>query len=178
MVNTAREHAVSTLHTRPLGAATRWVLAGIRLALGWIFLWAFVDKLFGLGHDTTPAKSWLNGGSPTKGFLGSSTGPFEGFFHAIAGDGLVDVLFMVAMLALGVGLIVGLGMRLVAVVGAFVTVLMWAAVLPPSSNPFMDDHLVYAGVFVLLALLGAGDTFGLGRAWAATPLVRRMPWLA
>ena len=57
----------------------RYLLAGIRLALGWIFLWAFLDKAFGLGHDTTAAKSWVNGGSPTKGFLGSATtGPFAG----------------------------------------------------------------------------------------------------
>ncbi len=161
-----------------LGSTTRYVLAGIRLALGWVFLWAFLDKLFGLGHDTTAARSWLNGGSPTKGFLGSSKGPFADFFHALAGNGVVDVLFMAAMLALGVGLVLGIGMRLVAVVGALVTVLMWAAVLPPASNPFLDDHLVYAGVLVLLALLGAGDTLGLGRVWTATPLVRRAPWLA
>jgi thiosulfate dehydrogenase [quinone] large subunit len=160
-----------------LGSATRYLLAGIRLALGWVFLWAFLDKLFGLGHDTTVAKSWLGGGSPTKGFLGSSKGPFADFFHTIAGNGVVDVLFMAAMLGLGVALVLGVGMRLVAVVGVLVTVLMWAAVLPPASNPFMDDHLVYAGVLVLLALLGAGNTLGLGRIWAATPLVRRAPWL-
>jgi thiosulfate dehydrogenase [quinone] large subunit len=160
-----------------LSTASRYVLAGIRIALGWVFLWAFLDKLFGLGHDTTAAKSWLNGGSPTKGFLGSSKGPFAGFFHSIAGNGIVDVLFMAAMLALGVALIIGIGMRLTAVVGAFVTVLMWAAVLPPASNPFLDDHLVYAAVLVLLALLGAGDTAGLGRAWSATTLVQRAPWL-
>jgi thiosulfate dehydrogenase [quinone] large subunit len=52
----------------PEAAATRYLLAGIRLALGWIFLWAFLDKTFGLGHETIAAKSWLNGGSPTKGF--------------------------------------------------------------------------------------------------------------
>jgi thiosulfate dehydrogenase (quinone) large subunit len=161
-----------------LGTATRYLLAGIRLALGWVFLWAFLDKLFGLGHDTTGAKSWLNGGSPTKGFLGSSKGPFADFFHSIAGNGVVDVLFMAAMLALGVALILGIGMRIAGVVGALVTVLMWAAVLPPASNPFMDDHLVYAGVLVVLALLGAGNTFGLGRIWTATPLVRSAPWLA
>ena len=146
-----------------LGAPTRYLLAGIRLALGWVFLWAFLDKLFGLGHETTVAKSWLNGGSPTKGFLGSSKGPFADFFHSIAGNGVVDVLFMAAMLALGVALMLGIGMRIAAVVGALVTVLMWAAVLPPASNPFMDDHLVYAGVLVALALLGAGNTLGLGR---------------
>ncbi len=161
-----------------LGTAARYVLAGIRIALGWVFLWAFLDKLFGLGHDTTAAKSWLNGGSPTKGFLGSSKGPFADFFHSIAGNVVVDVLFMAAMLALGVALILGIGMWMAGVVGAFVTVLMWAAVLPPASNPFMDDHLVYAAVLILLALLGAGNTAGLGRAWSNTALVRRVPWLA
>jgi len=35
--------------------ATRYLLAGIRLALGWIFLWAFLDKTFGLGHSTVAA---------------------------------------------------------------------------------------------------------------------------
>lgn len=177
MVDIAREPTVSTHHASQLSSAVRWLLVGIRLALGWIFLWAFLDKLFGLGHETPTAKSWLNGGSPTKGFLGSSTGPFEGFFHAIAGNGVVNVLFMVALLAVGVGLILGIGMRLVAAVGALLTVLMWAAVLPPANNLFMDDHLVYAAVLVLLALLQAGDTFGLGRAWSETALVRRMPWL-
>jgi hypothetical protein len=60
---------------------------------------------------------------------------------------------------------------------ALLTVLMWTAVLPPATNPFMDDHLVYAAVLVLLALLGAGNTWGLGRRWAATPFVRRNTWL-
>ncbi|MCW2720915.1 hypothetical protein [Pseudonocardia sp.] len=182
LVDIARDRTAVVDTTGPtevqLGSATRYLLAGIRLALGWVFLWAFFDKLFGLGHDTTAAKSWLNGGSPTKGFLGSAKGPFADFFHAIAGNGVVDVLFMAAMLALGVALVLGIGMRLVAVVGVLVTVLMWAAVLPPASNPFMDDHLVYAGVLVLLALLGAGNTLGLGRVWAATPLVRRVRWIA
>jgi thiosulfate dehydrogenase [quinone] large subunit len=158
--------------------AVRYVLAGVRLALGWIFLWAFLDKLFGLGHETTPAKSWINGGSPTKGFLGSAAkGPFSGFYHAIAGNGAVDVLFMAALLGLGVALTLGIGLRLAAVAGTLLTVMMWSAVLPPASNPFMDDHLVYAGVLVALALLAAGDTLGLGRTWARTPLVRRASWL-
>jgi thiosulfate dehydrogenase [quinone] large subunit len=42
---------------------------------------------------------------------------------------------------------------------------------------FMDDHLIYAAVLVVLAVLGAGTTLGLGRRWAATPLVRRNTWL-
>jgi thiosulfate dehydrogenase (quinone) large subunit len=159
-------------------AATRYLLAGLRLALGWVFLWAFLDKAFGLGHNTTSAKAWIHGGSPTKGFLGSvAKGPFEGVYHSLAGTVFADVFFMVALLALGVALMLGIGMRVAAVAGAILVVLMWSAVLPPASNPFMDDHLIYAGVLLLLGLLGAGNTLGLGRMWTATPLVRRNRWL-
>jgi len=27
----------------------------LRISLGWVFLWAFLDKLFWLGHETRPA---------------------------------------------------------------------------------------------------------------------------
>jgi len=158
--------------------ATRYLLAGIRIALGWVFLWAFLDKLFGLGRSTPAANAWLDGGSPTAGFLGkAATGPFSGFYHSIAGNVVVDVLFMTALLGIGMALLLGIGMRIAAAAGAVLTVLMWTAVLPPANNPFMDDHLIYAAVLVLLALLGAGNTWGLGRRWAATPLVRRNTWL-
>jgi thiosulfate dehydrogenase [quinone] large subunit len=158
--------------------ATRYLLAGIRLALGWVFLWAFLDKLVGLGRGTPAANAWLDGGSPTAGFLGkAATGPFAGLYHSIAGNVVVDVLFMAALLGIGLALILGIGMRIAAAAGALLTVLMWTAVLPPETNPFMDDHLVYAAVLILLALLGAGTTWGFGRRWAATPLVRRNTWL-
>lgn len=170
----AREH-ISGPSDRSAG---QFWLAIMRIGVGFIFLWAFLDKLFGLGHDTTTAHAWLNGGSPTKGFLGSgATGPFTGFYHFLAGTAFADWLFMGALLAIGVALILGVGMRLAAAAGAILTVMMWSVVLPPDNNPFMDDHLIYAAVLVLLALLGAGNTVGLGRVWASTPLVRRLPWL-
>ena len=178
-----------TGHDRPPAAAAdrdgrsamaaRYLLAGVRIALGWIFLWAFLDKAFGLGRSTPSAKAWINGGSPTKGFLGSGTkGPFADFYHSIAGTAFADTLFMVGLLAIGVALILGIGMRIAAAAGALLMVLMWTAVLPPATNPFMDDHLIYAAVLIVLALLGAGNTFGLGRRWTAVPLVQRNRWLA
>jgi len=169
---------LDALASSPRTASTaRYLLAGIRIGLGFIFLWAFLDKVFGLGFATASAKSWLNGGNPTQGFLGSAKGPFSGFFHAIAGTGAANVLFMGALLAIGTALILGIGMRLAAAGGALLTVMMWAAVLPPTSNPFMDDHLIYAAILIVLALLGAGNTLGLGRAWSAIPLVQRTGWL-
>jgi thiosulfate dehydrogenase [quinone] large subunit len=158
-------------------AAARYVLAGIRLALGWVFLWAFLDKAFGLGFATPADRAWFSGGSPTNGFLGSAKGPFSGFYHSIAGTGVADTLFMTALLGIGVALLLGIGMRVAAAAGVLLTVMMWTAVLPPTSNPFMDDHLIYAAILIVLALLGVGNTLGLGRAWAATPLDQRPPWL-
>jgi thiosulfate dehydrogenase [quinone] large subunit len=171
-----RQHSASEPSPR-MATAARYLLAGIRLALGWVFLWAFLDKAFGLGFATPSERSWVNGGSPTNGFLGSAKGPYSGFYHNIAGTGIADALFMTALLGVGVALLLGIGMRIAAGAGALLTVMMWTAVLPPTTNPFMDDHLVYAAVLIVLALLGAGNTLGLGRQWAAIPLVRRAPWL-
>lgn len=158
--------------------AVSYVWAVARLALGWVFVWAFLDKLFGLGHDTTGAQAWLNGGSPTQGFLGHGTsGPMAGFYHAIAGAAWADWLFMIGLVGIGAALMLGIGMRVAAVTGAVLLVLMWSAVLPPANNPFMDDHLIYALLIIGLAMAGAGDTLGLGRWWKNTGLVRRLPIL-
>jgi thiosulfate dehydrogenase (quinone) large subunit len=67
--------------------AARYVWAGTRLALGWVFLWAFLDKTFGFGFATPAKNAWINGGHPTQGFLkNSAKGPFADFYHSIAGS--------------------------------------------------------------------------------------------
>jgi thiosulfate dehydrogenase [quinone] large subunit len=68
-------------------------------------------------------------------------------------------------------------MRIAAVSGAILLVMMWTVMLPPENNVFMDDHLVYAVVLIGLALAGAGDTLGLGKTWGNTKLVRTYPIL-
>jgi thiosulfate dehydrogenase [quinone] large subunit len=40
----------------------------------------------------------------------------------------------------------------------------------------VDYHIIYALALIVIATLGAGDTFGFGRPWKH--LVRRAPWLA
>ncbi|MBB5481749.1 thiosulfate dehydrogenase [quinone] large subunit [Micromonospora parathelypteridis] len=156
----------------------RYLLAGIRLALGWIFLWAFVDKVFGLGMATESKGAWINGGSPTKGFLTFGvTGPFTDVYTGIAGAAWADWLFMAGLAGIGAALLLGVAMRVAAVAGGLLLVLMWTAVLPPENNPFVDDHLIYAAVLAVLALVNAGDTWGLGRVWARLPIVHRLPWL-
>ncbi|WBB80882.1 hypothetical protein O7606_05715 [Micromonospora sp. WMMD882] len=158
--------------------ATRYVFAGIRIALGWTFLWAFLDKTFGLGHGTEAKNAWIDGGSPTRGFLAfGAEGPFQGVYHGIAGAAWADWLFMTGLLGIGLALLLGIGMRIAAVAGGLLYVLMWTVVLPPENNPFLDEHLINAALLAGLALVAAGDTLGFGRVWAKLPLVRRLRWL-
>ena len=79
---------------------------------------------------------------------------------------------------IGAALLLGIGMRLACAAGALMVTLMWTASLPPENNLFMDDHIIYALVLIGLALVGAGNTLGLGRWWASTGLVQRFRWLA
>ena len=149
-----------------------------RLALGWVFLWAFLDKTFGLGRGTASEDAWIEGGSPTFGFLSfGATGPFTGVYHSIAGDTWADWMFMLGLLAIGVALVLGVFMNLAAAAGALLLVMMWTAVLPPENNPVIDDHLVYALTLGLLACLGAGRWLGLGHRWEQTSLVHKVPAL-
>src|SRR6202140_2260633 len=137
--------------------AARYLWAVTRVCMGWGFLWPFLDKTFGLGHQTTAAHAWLNGGSPSFGFLSGATGPFAGFYQSIAGAGWVNWMFMIGLL--------GIGVRIAAVSGAVLLVLMWSASLPPQDDIFMDNHIIYAIVLIGLAVVGAGNTLGLGRWW-------------
>ena len=162
----------------PRHRAYRFTLAVTRLAVGWMFVWAFLDKLFGLGHETLSKAAWINGGSPTNGFLAHAPkGPFASFYNSFAGAAWADWLFMAALAGIGIALMLGVTMRIAAASGAALLVMMWSAVLPPANNPFMDDHLIYALVLGVLALTAAGKTLGLGRRWERIPLVTRHGFL-
>ena len=67
--------------TRP---GVRKVLAVARVVIGFTFLWAFLDKLFGLGFATPSSRAWINGGTPAQGFIKSIEGPFKDVFQIFA----------------------------------------------------------------------------------------------
>ncbi len=164
-------------------------LAVLRVATGLIFGWAFLDKMFGLGYSTPTERAWINGGSPTKGFLANvDVGPFQSIAHSIAGAWWANLLFMVGLAAIGVALLAGIGLRIAAASGSLMMTLMWLAAFPlarfnaagdptGSTNPVVDSHLMYAVVLVVLAAAYAGHTWGLGRRWAQLPFVQRNRWM-
>lgn len=150
----------------------------LRISMGFIFLWAFLDKLLGLGYATTPEKSWLAGGSPAFGFLKFGTsGPFKSIFVSMAGNPIVDWMFMLGLLGVGTALILGIGKKLSTMSGSLLLLLMYLAAIPPKNNPIIDDHIIYIFVLQLLLQLRAGEVYGLGLWWNETKLVKTLPFL-
>lgn len=149
----------------------------LRIAMGCIMLWAFVDKTFGLGFATPADKAWLMGNSPTLGFLKSGTGPFSGFYQSIAGNPLVDLLFMKGLLLIGISLLLGIGTKIAGYSGALLMFLMWTASFPIKQNPLLDDHIIYLLIFLGFAFVKSGHWLGFGKWWSQTLLVKKYPFL-
>lgn len=172
-----------------LTATATKALAVLRVLTGAIFLWAFLDKTFGLGYSTPSSRSWIHGGSPTKGFLSSvEVGPLRSIFHSIAGAWWADSLFMLGLLGIGVALLSGVAVRLSAAAGVAMMALMWLAEFPParhasggtlsgSTNPLIDYHMAYAVVLIVLAVTYAGTAWGLGGRWARLRFVAEHRWM-
>ena len=164
-------------------AGQKW--AGVvRILLGFTFLWAFLDKNFAWGYSTT--KAWMFGtgdGNPTAGFLKfgvNPNGPFHTFYTNLAPDsasGIVNYLFMGALLGAGLTLVLGVAMRIGCIGSALLLLSMFLAVAPwakyedkggstvASNNPLLDEHIIYAATLMVLMLVCAGRYWGLGRWW-------------
>lgn len=182
------EFAEKAPEQAPVKGGRIWGL--LRIGIGWTFLWAFLDKTFALGFATgrnveTGAidyfgdAAWINGGSPTEGFLTFGTkGPFAEFFQGLAGAAWVDWAFMLSLALIGTALILGIGVRLAAIGGIALMGLFYASsAIWPTNNPFVDTHVLQVVVLFGIAYVGAGRYLGFGRAWEKTALVQRFPIL-
>ena len=166
------------LKRKPAYQNAWYLLALTRISLGFVFLWAFFDKTFGLGISTPTDKAWIAGSSPTSGFLmGASkgSGPFADLFGALSGSAMIDLLFMMALGGVGLALVLGIGLRIAAVCGGLLMVMMWAAVLPLENNPVIDDHIIYAMLLGVIALSRRELSFA--DWWLAQPYVKKHSWL-
>ncbi len=128
------------------------MIISLRISLGLVFLWAFFDKTFGLSFATKPENAWIQGGSPTTGFLTYATkGPFANFFQNLAGNALVDWMFMLGLLFVGITLFFNKFMKWGSIAGSVMLFLMYIAALPPENNPLIDDHIIYILLLGFLA---------------------------
>lgn len=180
------------------------VIGLLRLAMGWTFLWAFLDKAFALGFSTGRVlndagetvridffgdAAWINGASPTAGAVGfGMKGPLAEPFQNVVGfqmaqtgpavAGWFDALYMVSLLLIGLGLMTGVMTRIAAVGG-----ILWMAAfylgtaIWPEHNPFLDDHLMTIVILVGIILANAGLYWGFGRMWQRVGFVKDRKYL-
>ncbi len=134
----------------------------LRLLMGWIFFWSFIDKLLGLGLSTCRDvsgkinffcdRAFIFGGSPTEGFLTFQTrGLLEPFFHQMAGNWFVDHLFMAGLFVVGTTLLFGYMIKLGSLSGVAMMILIFFSYsFPPINNPILEYHIIY--IFVLVGI--------------------------
>jgi len=178
----------------PTGRKLGWAFLSLtRIAIGFTFLWAFLDKLFGLGFSTcrTTAedgsfsidvmceKAWLSGGHVTEGYLvfgGNPNSPFHDFFVDLGSQRWTDWIFMVGLLGIGLALILGIGTKVAMYAGPTMLMFMYATQMLPATNPVVDEHLVESLAIIGIVLVELGhQSIGLGKWWRK--LVGEKTWL-
>lgn len=171
----------------------RNALSLTRIAIGFIFFWAFIDKLFGFGFTTCRnpetnevevlcERAWLSGGAVTKGYLGSSSGPLQDLFVSLGDQRWTDWAFMLGLAGVGLALILGIGTRIGAWSGVALLAMMYVSHAWPGAvygtNPFLDDHIIYglAAVGIVYVELQR-QAIGLGTWWRSLEIVKKNGWL-
>ena len=197
--STTTEPAATALTGHRVG----WVFLSLtRIAIGFIFLWSFLDKLLGLGRSTCSVKdeagwitgvdvmcspdpvtgaggAWINGSHVTEGYLvygGNPYSPFHEFFVDLGAQRWTDWIFMAGLLGLGLALMLGIGTKIAMITGPLMLVFMYMTQMWPQTNPFLDDHLIQALAIVGIVLVELGhQAIGLGKPWRK--LVGKNTWL-
>ena len=145
-----------------------------RIVIGIIFLWAGLEKAIGVGLGTWNADGFLQ--FATTGSLGwpfVSGEPAEGqvfnpthdFWASVPGTPFGDViawLVPLGQIGIGVGLILGLLTRFSAAMGTLMMLFFFVAAWDFAFG-IVNQHLTYAVVTFGLAVVGAGNYFGLDR---------------
>ncbi|MDO8425638.1 MAG: DoxX family protein [bacterium] len=138
------------------------MIALLRIAMGWVFLSAGLEKLL------------KDGGWSAAGYLKGATGPFADFFHAIAGAAWVDQLNMWGLTLIGIALILGVAVRWSSFWGIVLMLLYYGAGFESNTaHGWLDQHVYYSLVLCTFLVLGAGKWYGLDAKLKVAPAVRR-----
>ena len=159
-------------------------IALLRIAVGGIFLAAGIQKAF-LSAQAFSAAGFLKGATggtpllaaPVEGVIYN---PTHEFWTALAANAaimpVVNWLVVFGQIAIGTALILGLGTRFAAAMGA----LMMAFFLVASwdfQHGLVNEHLAYAITTGFVGYIGAGRYFGLDALVEKIQVVRQAPQL-
>lgn len=124
------------------------IITLFRVAIGWHFLYEGISKL-------------MIGNWSATGYLANATGPFAGFYHWMAASEvlmkIIDPLNMAALVLIGLGLFLGVFIRLSSVSGIVLLMLYYFAYPPFGGNLFGTAegnlYIVNKNLIETLALL-------------------------
>ena len=144
-----------------------------RIVIGIIFLWAGLEKIIGEGLGTFSAAGFLKFG--TGGTLGwpfvsgevaegTVFNPTHDFWVALAGNqaamSIINVIVPLGQVAIGICLILGLFTRFASAMGTLMMLIFFVAAWDFEFG-IVNQHLTYAVMTFGLAVLGAGNYYGL-----------------
>lgn len=144
----------------------RLALFLLRVALGWLFLYAGITKI-------------LNPAWSAAGYLGNAK-TFGGFYAWLASPanmGWVNFINEWGLTLLGVSLIIGIGVRLSSILGALMMLLYYFPILKfpmvGTHSYLVDEHIIYALVLLFFANVHAGRAFGIDHFLATSPKLQK-----
>ncbi len=136
----------------------------LRLTTGFMMFYAGITKVI---DPTWSSVGYLKGAKMLTGFYaflqGSSILP------------IVDFVNEWGLTLLGISLILGVGVRLSAPLGALLMILYYIPLGFPYPNPhafIVDEHIIYATILLFFASIDAGQYFGLSNKMRETFLAK------
>ena len=155
-------------------------ILAFRLTVGWVFLFAGIEKIF--GAEPFSAAGFLQfgtAGTAAGAAEGAIVNPTQPFWISLASSdwiGIVNVLVPFGQVAIGLALILGLATRFAGVMGAlmmvFITVAAW-----DFSHGVINHTALIAIASLFLGVIRAGEVYGIDAIVDETPIVKRAPVL-
>ena len=147
-----------------IGNLFQYLFTGIRILIGWHFLYEGLSKLFSPGWTAAV-------------YLMDSQWILSGFFHSLAANDsalqIVNFLNIWGLILIGIGLFLGVLTRFASIAGAFLMLLYYIANPPfigyisevsgEGQYLIVNKSLVEMAILLLLAFLPSRFTFGIDR---------------
>ena len=155
----------------------------LRLFLGLTFIYAGFQKLTDPGYLTPGASSYIGG--QLQGFATTSPLGFLLTGLALPNANAIGSLVMYLELGLGISALLGVFVRVAAIVGALLSVLLFLTASWDVQPYFLGSDSIYAVAWATIALVGDGGVFSLQKSLgsslgrrSATPTVAAAEHLA
>jgi len=143
-------------------------IAALRITLGLGFLWAGLEKVFQFaGTGAFNAAGFLThatGGAIPGSAATAIVNPTHAFWVSLGTNAgavsAINVLVQGGEIAIGLALILGLATRFAAISGVLMMGLFYVANWSFGTGPF-NEQFMYGASALVLALVGAGEYYGL-----------------